>query len=352
LTLKEGGYQIVLIAPAKRDMISEGIVIKAVPIPSSRVEKIKNHRLILLKALEERADIYHFHDPDLLLVGLIIQKVHGKPVVYDAHEDYAMAAQSAREYIPKPFRIVVAFIVDLLERFFAKRMAGVIAVDEHRIYQIGHPNKPHILIKNYPKTENFNRIDLQKKKVNKLIHLGTLSIVRGQNTLIELMKELEKIDDQISLDILGGFFNKHEEKDFLQKLDESKLNNLNYLGQVPYPDVPKYLECASIGLITWLPVKKHLYAGNPTKIFEYMASSIVTVASDFGIFRKIFRDNQAGERFDPLDIDQLVAIILKLVSNPEILKKKMINARMLFEEKYNWNIEGAKLLNLYSKILQ
>jgi len=349
--LKGFGYEITLIAPGEKDLISEGIKIISIPPPRKRINKLYNHSIILKKALEEQADAYHLHDPDLLLPGLILQIMSRKPVIYDAHEDYTLAAKSSRNYIPKILRGFVAIMVDIIERFFAKRMAGVIAVYENRLEKIKNLKKSSLIVPNYPDVTLFKQVNLEKKDLKKLLHLGTLSKNRGQDTLIDLMVILQKLDPEITLDIVGFFVYPDEENDFFKKLEKYNLTNLNYIGRVPYTDVPKYLERSSIGLVPWFPTEQHILAGSPTKMFEYMAASMITIASNFGIFQNIFMENDSGLLFDPNNVNELVQKILKLVNDPDTMKKKMIRSRKMFEEKYNWNVEVPKFLEFYATIL-
>ena len=53
---------------------------------------------IFFWALQERADIYHFHDPELMGVGLAL-RLCGKKVVYDVHEDVPLQIMN-KTWIP------------------------------------------------------------------------------------------------------------------------------------------------------------------------------------------------------------------------------------------------------------
>jgi len=43
---------------------------------------------VLGLAYRQKADIYHFHDPELLTVGLVLRLLTKAKVIYDVHEDY------------------------------------------------------------------------------------------------------------------------------------------------------------------------------------------------------------------------------------------------------------------------
>src|SRR3989304_1348952 len=118
-TLVNAGYQVGLIAQHDRDEIRDGVNIIALPQPKNRLERMFFTTMSLLrKALKQNAQVYHFHDPELIPVGLFL-KLCGKKVVYDIHEDYKQKFLST-SWI-KPFlRPWVSKIFSNLEKVSSK----------------------------------------------------------------------------------------------------------------------------------------------------------------------------------------------------------------------------------------
>jgi glycosyltransferase involved in cell wall biosynthesis len=127
VSLSAAGYKVCLIAAAKEDNVCQTVDI--VPFPQFR------HRLarftfapwmMLVKAMKSRADIYHFHDPELLPVGLLLRLLTWRPVIYDVHEDVS-ASIRVREYIPTFLREPLARGYRLLENVACRFLSVVIA---------------------------------------------------------------------------------------------------------------------------------------------------------------------------------------------------------------------------------
>ena len=85
--LAEAGYDVTLIAPHSKSTLIEDVKIVALPSSRNRISRmvVSTARAAML-ALREGADVYHFHDPELLPVGVLL-KLLGKRVVYDVHEN-------------------------------------------------------------------------------------------------------------------------------------------------------------------------------------------------------------------------------------------------------------------------
>ena len=100
-SLARAGYEVTLIATADENGVHDGISLKNLPVWKNRLHRFTRGSLAAYKgALEVDADIYHFHDPELIPTALLL-RLHGKKVIYDIHEDLPRTI-SYKPYIPKP----------------------------------------------------------------------------------------------------------------------------------------------------------------------------------------------------------------------------------------------------------
>src|SRR6185436_1103269 len=85
----EAGWNVAVVMPHDKDEMRGTIKIIGVRKPSSRLVRVTlTAFMVALKGLKERGDVYHFHDPELLPVGLVLRML-GKKVIYDVHETHS-----------------------------------------------------------------------------------------------------------------------------------------------------------------------------------------------------------------------------------------------------------------------
>ena len=164
-TLASAGYNVTLIAQHDKEEIVEGIKIIPLPKPKNRLERfLKLDYLLLKKAFEQKADIYHFHDPELVSIGILL-KLFRKKVIYDVHEDYE-AKMLNKDWIPRFLRKSIAIGFGAFEKLFSKIFDYIIVADN-----VIYPKFRHFLInkmvivRNFPPIHNFKQ---EKNKGKKL----------------------------------------------------------------------------------------------------------------------------------------------------------------------------------------
>jgi len=62
-------YEVYLIAPNTEDRVINGVFIRGVVLPKNRLKRSMCLNRVFRKMVEIDADIYHFHDPELIPIG-------------------------------------------------------------------------------------------------------------------------------------------------------------------------------------------------------------------------------------------------------------------------------------------
>lgn len=122
-------------------------------------------------------------------------------------------------------------------------------------------------------------------------------------------------------------------------------------GIVPHKEVFKLMSEANVGLAILRPVPNYIES-IPTKLFEYMASRLPVVASNFPLWRKIVEDNHCGICVNPISPEEIARSIEYLIVHQEEARILGENGRRAVEEKYNWEQEVGKLLGLYRNLIE
>lgn len=343
-SLADAGYQVTLIAPHSCDEITGGVQIRGVSTVKGRFRRMtRTVWRIYREAVRQRADIYHFHDPELIPVGLLL-KARGKKVIYDAHEAYPQKIL-CKSWIPARLRPLVSRLFAAVERIASVSLDHVIVADRWTAAAL--PGCHVTVVANYPVLASMQGMRFQGKSVpdkHSLIYAGGLEDDRGLQVMFEIARLL--LDRDVELHLLGDFEKPEDERRIRE------LRNVRYFGFQPLETVYDRMRSADIGLVLLQPVPAYLYAGeNAIKLFEYMFCGLPVIASNFPNLRQIIKDTRCGLCVDPKRPDQAARAILHLLRRPKLREQLGKNGRNAVLKLYNWEAEEKKLLNLYRNLI-
>lgn len=353
-SLVEAGYDVTLIAQHDKDQVIDGIKIIALPKPTNRFERVSlTTWVVFAKALKMKANIYHFHDPELLPWGWLLHKLTGKPVIYDVHENYTDIIVF-KEWMPYLLRKPAAWIFNRIERILAGRVSAIITATEPMKQRFSASQALCVSVCNFPTLEIAMRASESKELGSKndeysIIYTGAIAKAKGFETILDALDLVVRQKPEATCIILAEAGNlawlDEEHNSLMNRL--IKEGNLKIIGRVPHPEVFHYLNASGMG---WKPGPPY-QEGISTKTLEYMACGKPVVSSDVSLIADIIRETKCGILVDPYEASAHASAILYLLEHPEEARKMGENGRKAVVEKYNWETESKKLLDLYAQVI-
>lgn len=344
-SLAKNNFKVTLIvADNKGNEICQDVSIVDVGKVESRIKRyLITARKVYKMSFRLDADIYHFHDPELIFCGFLL-KMKGKKVIYDVHEDVPLQILS-KNYIPKYFKKIISRLFNFLEKRGSKKFDFIFTSTDFIKGIFLRINRSCETVNNYPIIGQLSNDVKWKDKENAILYVGSINEFRG---ITETIRSLKFVKTNVVF-YLGGNFG---EQIFHEKLKkEESYKYVNYQG---YVDKVKYKELCSkskIGIIIDQPIENYLDAF-ATKMFEYMEAGIPFVCSDFPKWKEFVAVNNCGICVNPNNPDEISNVITFLLENDKIASEMGENGRKAVFEKYNWKSEEQKLIRIYSELIR
>lgn len=338
------GHDVTLVAPHNQNETINGVNIIPIKKSSNRIKRLLDTYKIqsILESVD--ADIYHFHDPELIPVMRRFHEKCGKKVIYDIHEYYKEVIL-AKTWIPGFLRKMVSNIAWRNEINACKEFNCTIAATEElsKVYEPYSNRNEFILNFDFKRGIDFTRNE-EVKDID-IVHVGTLSPQR-MDFILKIVEELNR---------RGRFYNfffigvpNELSQSMLTRFSKEQLRYIKVVEKVPFEDVRDFYMRAKIG-INYHPLEKRFLVAIPMKIFEYMKYGLAVVTSDLPPMRKFISNGVNGAIVIDNTVDGFANAIEKVMVENKFKEIGEVNKRLIYE-KYNWESESKRLLEIYETL--
>lgn len=343
VSLAKAGYETCFVVRGE-SMERDGVRIVGVPIEGgSRLKRMLfAARTVYQKGLELDADIYEFHDPELLPYGLKLKK-RGKRVIFDSHEDYPTQILE-KDWIPGPLRRLISKAYRAYETHVVKQLDAVFfPCTKNGVNIFEGRAKETVILSNAVLMSEIPQELPKTKQPDRVCCTGSLTYQRG---ITHLIKGAYLAGVKL---VLAGNYSSQDYQKELEAMPEYAC--VEYKGYLNREELAEVYRQSSVGMSTILNVGQYSSLDNfPTKVYEYMAAGLPVIASDYPFLRKAAEEDGFGICVAPDRPEEIAGAIKEILSSPERAAEMGRRGRQAVMEKYNWNIEEKKMLQLYQKL--
>jgi glycosyltransferase involved in cell wall biosynthesis len=255
--------------------------------------------------------------PDFLAFAAAPIKLAGVPLLLDLHEDMP---ELFRDRFAHPLLRPLMPLVTGSTRAAAALADELITVHEplrQLSIERGVPPDKISVVMNSADARVFDparhpRRQFMEDGELRLIHHSALQRIYGLEVAVEAVAMIDPADVPVRLDVYGDGPHAAHVAATVERTGTADRVHLN--GRVAVEQLPELLAGADVGLVPSLP-EPYLQYSLSTKLLEYAAMGVPTIASDLATFRSHFNDEAI--RYVPGgDPGALAAAIRELASDP------------------------------------
>jgi len=346
VSLANLGHEVHVFGPHPKNEVRQNVHIHAVPKLKNRlVRKICSSFRFFIRAVKENADVYHFHDPDLIPCGLAL-RILGQKVIMDVHEDYKLALLKKRRYFPEKINPFVATLIDAVIRGSAALFSSVVVVSEELKNNFKGRNVS--VVRNFPLLWDYKKNPAPNRNL-KIVYTGNIDESRGCWEILAAFNLFIRKYPQAELWMIGQFRDAALEHEFRDSA--SRIKSVNIPGLMPWEQV-KQIQCkADIGLLLSSLNKESHEKFYPVKLFEYLAAGLPVIISRKPFWHRLMEQGGFGSMVEHIDPKDIADALGELAADSHKRETLGLAGRKFVEKHFSWDKEFIKLRQLYDRVL-
>src|ERR1700721_2986468 len=326
--------------------------VQFIPLANSRSRALRMLRAPtgVFRALRQKADIYHVHNPENIPAGLLLKFLFRKRVVYDSREDFP-AMMLNKTYLSAGFRELGQQAVFKAERLAANHFDGFVTGEGGSLGPPAkHGQSRKLVFYNLPNLQFFPK-PVNRDKPFDLVYRGGLSGRAGTFVLLDAVRLLTDQGWRTNLLMFGYTDNDEVQRSITDRIQALQLEQqVTLAGRIPHDQMAATLGQARIAVSPLLDNPKFLN-NIPVKVFESWACELPVVSSDLPPIRPFYERDQYHLLVKPGDPEALARAIGHLLERPDEIVRIGKQCRQKVIERYNNAIEIRKLLFFYRRVL-
>lgn len=367
-TLSSLGVQVSVVCPHDKGLmrreVIEGIEITRFKYAPEKYEILAYrgvmHELVLKKALNlfiflifilsftfEAIKFVRKNDSDIIhshwwiptgLVGVIIARLTGKPLVITSHgTDIFILGKFVRMKFLARWVFNQAKMITVVSNALKKRLIDDLHISHEKIKVIPMPVD---LERFYP---------LKMEKTIDILCIGRLIERKGIDILVNAVEKLKSYNEGIKTVIIGTG---PEKGRLLNMIKEKCLeNNVNFIDTVPNDELIQYYNLSKVFVLPTITDWKGETEGLGVVLLEALSCKTPVVGTDTGGIPDIVKNNETGLLVKEKDVDGLADAIQKLLDDKKLREKIAEKGYEYARTMFNPKKISSEFLDVYNDLI-
>lgn len=235
-----------------------------------------------------------------------------------------------------------------------KKYSAYVSISEKlKDYYCGIIPIKTLILSSITDIDRFSNIKvIDKSDDNYICYMGNMELSKDNvDLIIRAYAQLQQTEFLTIKLFLYGMPSSSDKAKLTQIIDENKLENkVFFKGKASYEEVPTVL-CNATLLVSSQPDTLRASGGFPTKLGEYLMSSVPVLLSDVGENSKFVSDNKQVFFAKPNSIEDFAFKMQSIFSNYEFAKSVALEGKRYVINNYSHVMKGKELLNFISEIV-